>query len=87
MVRFGGVVVHGGGGLRAEVSGFGVEVESADAVGTVGAGEFHAALDALDAIGFHWFDCMLSCSRRSKRRSGSEGNVKSTVAGSVAVQG
>ena len=53
VVGFGGVIVDGGGGLGAEVAGFGVEIEGADAVSTVGAGELHAALDALDTVGFH----------------------------------
>ena len=53
VVSFGGVVVHGRGSLGAEVSGFGVEVEGADAVRAVSADESHAALDAFDAIGFH----------------------------------
>ena len=56
VVSFGGVLVHGGGGLGAEVSGFGIEVEGADAVRAMGADESHAALDALDAIGFHCFE-------------------------------
>jgi hypothetical protein len=53
VVSFGGVLVHGGGGLGAEVSGFGVEVEGADAVRAMSTDESHAALDPFDAIGFH----------------------------------
>ena len=53
MVRFGGVVIDGGGGLGAEVAGFGVKIQRADAVGTACAVELHAALDALDSIGLH----------------------------------
>ena len=56
-MRFGGVIVEGGSGLGAKVTALGVEIEGADAVGTVGAGELHAALDALDFVGFHWVDC------------------------------
>jgi hypothetical protein len=48
-----GVIVDCGCSLGAEVSGFGVEVEGADAVGTAIAREFHAALDPLDFVGFH----------------------------------
>lgn len=52
-MRSGGVSVDGGGGLGAQVTGFGVEIQGADAVGTLLARELHAALDAFDAIGFH----------------------------------
>ena len=52
-MRFGGVVVDGGGGLGAEIPRFGVEVERGDAVGAMRADELHAALDALDSVGFH----------------------------------
>jgi hypothetical protein len=44
VVRFGGVIVDCGGGLGAKVSGFRVELERADAVGAMRAGELHAAL-------------------------------------------
>jgi hypothetical protein len=54
------VIVDGGCGLGAEITGFGVEIERADAVGTVRANELHAALDALDSIGLHCMDC-ISC--------------------------
>lgn len=57
VVRFRGVSIDCGCGLGAEVAGLGVEVQRADTVGTVRAGELHAALDALDSIGFHWFYC------------------------------
>jgi hypothetical protein len=56
-VRFAGVIIDRGCGLSAEVAALGVEVQRADAVCTLGAGELHAALDALDFIGFHWVDC------------------------------
>ena len=52
-VNFAGVTIDGGCGLGTEVAGFRVEVERADDVFTLGTGELHAALDALDAIGFH----------------------------------
>jgi hypothetical protein len=54
----GGMGVDGGGGLGAQVSGFSVEIQSADAVGTLLARELHAVLDAFDAIGFHCLNCM-----------------------------
>lgn len=54
----GGVGVDGGGGLGAQVPGFSVEIQSADAVGTLLARELHAVLDAFDAIGFHCLNCM-----------------------------
>jgi hypothetical protein len=54
----GGMGVDGGGGLGAQVSGFSVEIQSADAVGTLLARELHAVLDAFDAIGFHFLNCM-----------------------------
>jgi hypothetical protein len=53
VVSFAGVIVHRGCSLGAEVSGFGIEVEGADAVSAMRAGELHAALDALDPVGFH----------------------------------
>ena len=53
VVHCGGVMVDCGCGLGAEVAGLRVEFQSADAVGTLRAGEPHAALDALDSVGFH----------------------------------
>ena len=50
VVDIGGVLVDGGGGLGAEVAIAGVEIEGADVVGAVGAGELHAALDASDGV-------------------------------------
>jgi len=50
VVDAGGVAVDGGGGLGAEVAVAGVEVEGADVVGAVGAGELHASLDAGDGV-------------------------------------
>lgn len=48
-----GVGVDCGCGLSAQVAGLGVEVYGADAVSTLSAVELHAALDALDSVGFH----------------------------------
>jgi hypothetical protein len=60
VVDAGGVAIDGGGGLGAEVAVAGVEVESADVVGTVGAGKLHASLDAGDGVEpFHNFQCSL----------------------------
>ena len=59
VVNAGGVLVDGGSGLGAEVAVAGIEVECADIVGAVGAGELHTALDALESIGFHCLDCSL----------------------------
>ncbi len=53
VVRLGGVSIDQGCGLGAEVAGFRVELQCADAMGTLRAGELHAALDALDSVGFH----------------------------------
>lgn len=53
VVRFGGVIVDHGRGLGAEIATFCIEVQGTYAVGTMRACEFHAALNALDAIGFH----------------------------------
>lgn len=52
-VVLGGVLVYGGGGLGANISDLRVEIQRGDAVDTMRAGELHATLDALDAIGFH----------------------------------
>jgi hypothetical protein len=54
VVRFGGVIIDHGCGLGAEVARLRVEVQRADAVFTLHAGELHAALDALDSVGFHY---------------------------------
>src|SRR6267378_3531046 len=56
-VRFAGVIVDCGRSLSAEVAALRVEVQRADAVCALRAGELHAALDALDSIGFHWLNC------------------------------
>lgn len=57
LVRRSGVGIDCGGGLGAEISNFGVKIQSCDAVGALLARELHAALDALDSIGFHSMDC------------------------------
>ena len=56
-MRFCCVVIDRGRGLGAEIAALRVEVQRANAVCTLRAGELHAALDALDSIGFHWLDC------------------------------
>jgi len=57
-MRFGGVIIDRGCGLGAEVAALRVEVQRADAVCTLRARKVHAALDALDAVGFlHYLDC------------------------------
>ena len=56
MVHLRGVSIDCGRGLGAEVAHSCVEVQGADAVPTDGAGELHAALDALDSIGFHYLN-------------------------------
>jgi hypothetical protein len=50
VVDAGGVAVNGGGGLGTEVAVADVEVESADVVGAMGAGELHASFDAGDGV-------------------------------------
>lgn len=57
VVGFAGVIVDRGCCLSTEVASLFVEIESAHAVGTVRAGELHAAFDALDSIGFHLLNC------------------------------
>ena len=75
VVDVGGVAVDGGGGLSAEVAVAGVEVEGADVVGAVGAGELHAALDACDGVeAFHNSECSLLAGKAKARGWGSEGN-------------
>ena len=51
------MIVDGGCGLGAEITGFGVEIERADAVVTMRAAKLHAAFDALDFVGFHYVNC------------------------------
>ena len=75
VVDGGGVVVDGGGGLGAEVAVAGIEVESADVVGAMSAGELHAALDASDGVeAFHNFECSPLAVKGKARWWGSEGN-------------
>jgi hypothetical protein len=52
-VGLGRVTVDCGCGLGAEVADFRIEIERSYAVRAVRAGELHAVLDALDAVGFH----------------------------------
>jgi len=80
MVRFGGVIVDCGGGLGAEIARLGVELESADGVGTMSAVELHAALDALDSISFHCLNCSPIVRRGRTRWWGSQSNFCSVVA-------
>ena len=47
------VSINRGRGLGAKIAGFGVEIECADAVRAMCAVELHAALDALNFVGFH----------------------------------
>lgn len=61
-VGLGCVGVDRGCGLGAEVSDLRVEIERANAVGTMHTGELHAALDALDFVGFHCLHCSASAS-------------------------
>ena len=50
MVNLGGVLIYGGGSLGAEVAIAGIEVQRADVMRAVGAGELHTALDACDGV-------------------------------------
>ncbi|MGB8733694.1 MAG: hypothetical protein WCC99_20750 [Candidatus Sulfotelmatobacter sp.] len=75
VVDAGGVLVDGRGSLGTEVAIAGVEVECADVVGAVGAGELHAALDASDGIeALHKFECSLLAAKWKARWWGSESN-------------
>lgn len=75
VVDAGGVLVDGGCSLGAEVAVARVEVECADVVRAVGAGELHAALDASDGVeAFHKFECSLLAAEWKARWWGSEGN-------------
>ena len=56
-MRFAGVIIDSGCGLGAEIAGLRVEIQRADAMCTLRAGELHAVLDALDSVGFHWLNC------------------------------
>ena len=77
MVDAGGVAVDGGGGLGAEVAVAGVEVEGADVVGAVGAGELHASLDPRDGVEpLHRFQSSLFVREGKARGWGGEGNAR-----------
>jgi hypothetical protein len=64
-VGFAGVVVDRRCGLGSKVSNSGIKIERADTVLAVRASELHAALDALDSIGFHYMNCKSSASYRN----------------------
>jgi len=77
VVDVGGVLVDGGSGLRAQVAVAGVEVERADVVGTVRAGELHAAFDASDGVEtFHSFESSPLTANGKARWWGGEGNER-----------
>ena len=64
----GGMLVNGGGGLGAEVAVAGIEVEGADVVGTMGAGELHATFDASDRVeALHSSECSPFAEERKAR--------------------
>ena len=68
VVDFGGMQVDFGGGLGAEVAVARVEVEGADVVGAVSAGELHASLDASDSIeALHNFESSLLAGKGKAR--------------------
>lgn len=76
MVNFGGVLVDGGGGLGAQVAVARVEIERADVVGAVGAGELHASLNAGNGVeALHNIECSLFAGKRKARGWGGEGNA------------
>jgi hypothetical protein len=65
VVDAGGMAVDGGGGLGAKVAVAGVEVERADVMSAVGAGEPHASLNAGDGIEtLHKFQSSLFVEKR-----------------------
>jgi len=75
VVDGGGMLVDCGGGLGAEIAVAGIEVQSADVVSAVGAGELHAALDASDGVeALHNFQCSLFVAKGKAPWWGSEGN-------------
>ncbi len=59
LVFLGGVLVDGGCGLGTEVAVPGVVFQRAHAVLAAGAGESHAAFDAIDGVVFHCFSVVL----------------------------
>jgi len=50
VVNLGGVLIYGGSSLGAEVAVAGIEVQRADVMRAVGAGELHTALDACNGV-------------------------------------
>ena len=80
VVDAGGVAVDGGGGLGAEVAVAGVEVEGADVVSAVGAGELHASFNARHGVeAFHRFECSLFWGEGKTRGVGGEGNAEGGI--------
>ena len=80
MVDAGGVAVDGGGGLGAEVAVAGVEVEGADVVSAVGAGEPHASLNAGDGVEtLHRFESSPFAREGKARGLGSESNARGKI--------
>jgi hypothetical protein len=76
VVDSGGVLVDFGGGLGAEVAVARIEVEGADVVSAVRAGELHASLDARHGVEtLHRFECSLLAREGKARGWGSEGNA------------
>ena len=75
LVRRGGVRIDCGSGLGAEIPNFGVKLQSCDAMGALLARELHAALNALDSIGFHSMDCSRHGDEGVDAMVGSEGNI------------
>jgi hypothetical protein len=65
-VGFGGMIVDCGCGLSAEIADLGVEVQRADTVVAVRAGELHAVFDALNSVGFHCLNCIPALARSEK---------------------
>jgi hypothetical protein len=77
VVDFGGVLDDGGGGLGSQVAEVGVEIERVHMMRTVGAGELHATLDALDGVkALHSLECSLFAGQGKERGVRGEGNVR-----------
>lgn len=75
VVDFGGVLVNGGRGLRAQVAIASVEIEGGYVMGAVGAGELHPSLNARDGVeALHSFECSPLERERKARAVSSEGN-------------
>jgi hypothetical protein len=75
VVDLGGVLIDRRRGLGAEVAVARVEVESADVVSAMGAGEPHASLDAGDGVeALHRIECSLLAANEKARVVSGEGN-------------